>query len=135
MGKETISQILNAWILKKKTARAEAYAEKVKIKQYLHEVKHKNDKPKEKLSFSKMAFLFMIINCTVIEIYALVAMFFFADLSSLSTLIAAVVGECVSFLGYEIKSAKENVAGGIVYESAMKKLEHELDSKSEESVG
>lgn len=135
MEKESILQIVSKWILDKKIAGAKAHAEKVKVNQYLHEVKHKNDKPKEKLSFSKMAFLFMIINCTVIEIYALVAMAFFADLSSLSTLIAAVVGECVSFLGYEIKSAKENMAGGIVYESAMKKLEHELDSKSEESVG
>ena len=133
MEKENILQIVSKWILDKKIAGAEAHAEKVKVNQYLHEVKHKNDKPKEKLSFSKMAFLFMIINCTVIEIYALVAMFFFGDLSSLSALIAAVVGECISFLCFEVKSGKENTTGGIVYESAMKKLEHELNN--DDSVG
>ncbi len=119
----------------KQKEKARLHAEMIKQKQELYEIKHSNDKPKEKLSFSKMAFIFMIGNCTVIEIYALVAMFFYADLSPLSTLIAAVVGECMSFLIFEIKSSKENTSGGIIYESAMKKLEYELESKSDESVG
>lgn len=119
----------------KQKEKAKLYAEMVKKKQELNEIKHSNDKPKEKLSFSKMAFIFMIGNCTVIEIYALVAMFFYADLSPLSTLIAAVVGECMSFLVYEVKSSKENTSGGIVYESAMKKLEYELESKTDDTVG
>lgn len=111
------------------------HAKEVKQKQELYEIKHSNDKPKEKLSFSKMAFIFMIANCSVIEIYALVAMFFFADLSPLTSLIVAVVGECAAFISYEAKSAKENSAQGIVYETTMKKLEHELGQKDEESVG
>ena len=119
----------------KQLAKALEHAEKVKLKQELNELRHSNDKPKEKLSFSKMAFIFMIANCVVIEIYALVAMFFFGDLSSLSALIAAVVGECISFLCFEIKSGKENTTGGIVYESAMKKLEHELDNDTDDAVG
>ena len=119
----------------KRLAKALAHAEKVKLKQELNELRHSNDKPKEKLSFSKMAFIFMIANCVVIEIYALVAMFFFGDLSSLSALIAAVVGECISFLCFEIKSGKENTTGGIVYESAMKKLEHELNNNTDDAVG
>lgn len=119
----------------KKIEKAMKYAEKVKLKRELNELKHSNDKPKEKLSFSKVAFIFMIGNCIVIEIYALIAMFFFGDLSSLSTLIAAVVGECLSFLAFEIKSLKENTAGGIVFESAMKKLDYELDNKNDEPVG
>lgn len=104
------------------------HAKKVKQKQELYEIRHSNDRPKEKLSFSKMAFIFMIINCTCIEIYALIAMFYFGDLSSLSTLITSVVGECVSFVAYEYKSMKENSSSGIVFESAMKKLEHELNN-------
>ena len=117
--------------LKKK--KAEEHAKAVKQKQDLYELKHTNDKPKEKLSFSKIAFIYMIANCTVIEIYSLFAMFYFGDLSSLSSLIAAVVGECVTLLGYYIKSQHENTKGGIVYETAIKKLEHELNE--DDSVG
>lgn len=119
----------------KEISKALEHAEKVKLKQELHDLKHSNDKPKEKLSFSKMAFIFMISNCVIIEVYALVAMFYFGDLSSLSALVAAVVGECVITLGYFIKSQHENTKDGIIYETAMKKLEYELESKSDEAVG
>lgn len=114
---------------------AQQHAKKVKQKLELQELKHANDKPKEKLTFSKMAFIFMISNCIVIEVYALVAMFFFGDLSSLSALIAAVVGECITMLSYFIKSGHENTSGGIVYETAMKKLEYELENNSDDAVG
>ena len=119
----------------KEKQKALDHANKVKLRQELNELKHSNDAPREKLSFSKMAFIFMIANCVMIEIYALVAMFYFGDLSSLSTLIAAVIGECVTTLAYFIKAGHENTAGGIVYESAMKKLEHELKEDSDEAVG
>lgn len=117
----------------KQIANALEYAERVKLRQELHELRHSNDKPKEKLSFSKIAFIFMMGNCVVIEIYALITMFFMKDLSSLSTLIAAVVGECICTCGYFIKSGKENTAHGIVYETAMAKLQHELES--DDAVG
>ena len=122
----------------KQKEKALQHAETVKLRQELHELKHSNDKQKEKLSFSKVAFIFMISNCTVIEIYALIAMTFFADLSPLTSLIAAVVGECMSFLVFELKSSKENTEGGIIYESAMKKLEYELKGETkdtDEAVG
>ena len=119
----------------KQLAKALEHAEKVKLKQELNELRHSNDKPKEKLSFSKMAFIFMIANCVVIEIYALVAMFFFGDLSSLSALIAAVVGECICTIGYFVKAGRENVANGIIYETTMKKLEHELNNDTDDAVG
>lgn len=119
----------------KKIADAMEHAEKVKLKQELYELRHSNDKQREKLSFSKIAFIFMMTNCVVIEIYALFAMFYFGDLSSLSALIAAVVGECVSFLCFEIKAGKENSKNGIVYETAMKKLEHELENNNDDAVG
>lgn len=109
------------------------HAKHVKQRKELSELRHSNDTPKEKLSFSKIAFIFMITNCVIIEIYSLFTMFFFEDLSSLPALIAAVVGECITLCGYYIKSGKENTVGGIVYESAMKKLEHELES--DDSVG
>lgn len=114
----------------KKIEKALKYAEKVKLNRELNELKHSNDKPKEKLTFSKGIFIFMIANCIVIEIYALIAMFFFGDLSSLSALIAAVVGECITTIGYFVKAGRENTKDGIVYETAMMKLEHELENSS-----
>ena len=41
------------------------------------------------------------------------------DFSPLNTLISAIAGETVIILGYFAKSAKENSANGIVYETAM----------------
>ena len=108
------------------------HAEKVKLKRELSELRHVNDKPKEKIPTGKIGFWYMIINCTVIEIYSLVAMFIFRDLSSLPALIVAVVGDCVAFISYNAKSSKENTEGGIVYESAMKKLEYELGNSMSE---
>lgn len=120
----------------KEKEKAIDHANKVKLRQELNELRHSNDLPREPLSFSKMAFIFMIGNCVVIEIYALIAMFYFGDLSSLSALIAAVVGECICTIGYFVKAAHENTTGGIVYESAMKKLEHELENNSnDDAVG
>ena len=42
------------------------------------------------------------------------------DLTPLVTLITTVVGEVIAFAVYAAKSVKENTAGGIVYETAMK---------------
>ena len=119
----------------KQIQKALEYAEMQKLKQELYELKHSNDKKKEKLTFSKGVFIFMITNCIVIEAYALVAMFFYGDLSSLSALIAAVVGECITTIGYFVKAGRENSKDGIVYETAMKKLEYELENNSDEAVG
>lgn len=116
----------------KKKERAEQHALRVKQRQELSEIKHKND-VKASLSFSKLAFIFMMGNCMIVEIYALITMIIFADLSPLTTLIAAVIGECVTMIGYYIKSGKENTAGGIVYESAMEKLRSGIDS--DDAVG
>ena len=119
----------------KRIQKALDHAERVKLNQELKELRHSNDKPKEKITFSKGVFIFMIANCIVIEVYSLVAMFFFGDLSSLSALIAAVVGECITTIGYYVKAGRENTKDGIVYETAMKKLEYELENNSDEAVG
>lgn len=117
-----------------KLKRALDHADKVKLKQELREIWHANDK--EKLSFSKMAFIFMMANCTIVEVYALIVMAVYSDLSALTTLIVAVVGECISLLAYMIKSTHENTSGGIVYESAMEKLRNELGTNNtDDAVG
>lgn len=117
--------------LKKKEALV--HAEDVKQKQELYKLKHSNDKPKERLSFGKIGFIFLVVNFTVVEIYSLIMMAILQDLTPLPSLIAAVIGNCISFITYNIKSQHENTQGGIVYETAMMKLEHELNE--EDSVG
>lgn len=86
-----------------------------------------------KLSTSKMLILFLFINCTLIELFTgwvtlksldLATMtLLMPDFTPLVTLIGAVVSEVIGFAIYAIKSAKENTAGGIVYETAMANLQ------------
>ena len=82
-----------------------------------------------KISTSKALILFLFVNCTLIEIFTGWVTVRSLDLSEftllspdftpLVTLIGAVVSEVIGFAVYAIKSAKENTAGGIVYETAM----------------
>ena len=53
---------------------------------------------------SKFIFYLIFINCVVLEIYAMVAMYRLNDLSALSVLITAVIGESISFLIYSVKA-------------------------------
>ena len=59
---------------------------------------------KKKLETSKLFMFFIILNCTIIEIYSMYVMIYFADLSSLSTLMCAVITESVSFAVYCAKA-------------------------------
>ena len=68
-------------------------------------------KPKKGFDLStttKQLMLFIIINCSVIEIYTMVVMIIFKDLSALTALISAVVSESFSFMVYCVKSYLEN---------------------------
>lgn len=83
----------------------------------------------KKISTSKLLIALLFINCTLIELFTgyitlksfdLASMTYtMPDFTPLTTLIGAVVGEVIGFAIYSIKSAKENTAGGIVYETAM----------------
>jgi hypothetical protein len=82
-----------------------------------------------KISTSKLLILFLFINCTIIELFTGFVTLKSLDLTALTmttpdftplvALIGAVVSEVVGYAVYAIKSAKENTAGGIVYETAM----------------
>ena len=63
----------------------------------------------------------------VIEVYSLYAMLALGNLDALPVLITAIVGECISILGYMVKSSIENRTGGIVYETTMKQLDNDKD--------
>ncbi len=60
------------------------------------------------ITMTKKLMIFIIINCSVIEIYSMYVMYHFQDLSILSSLISAVVAETMSFLFYCVKSYFEN---------------------------
>jgi len=86
-----------------------------------------NSAPKQ-LSTSKKALIFLLVNCSLIEIFTLwvtiksinlaSAMGIAPDFTPLITLIGAIVGEVIGLVAYYAKSTKENTSGGIVYESA-----------------
>lgn len=83
-----------------------------------------------KKSTTKLLIAFLFLNCTLIELFTgwvtvqniLLVKSAGAplDFTPLVTLIGAVVGEVMGFAIYAAKSAKENTAGGIVYDSIMK---------------
>lgn len=125
----------------KELEKAIQHAEKVKLKQELSEVRHANDIKKKPLSFSKIAVIFIFVNCLIIELYSMFAMFWLNDLSSLGSLIAAVVGQCISLVSYMYKAKSENCQGGITYETTMAELvpnveiQQEDDSEDDGAVG
>lgn len=63
---------------------------------------------------TKQLMMFVFINCTIIEVYSMIAMLIASDLSALSTLVTSVVAEAFAFAIYctksyfETRSQKEN---------------------------
>ena len=84
-----------------------------------------------RLSTSKKALIFLLANCTIIELFTfwviiqqLASPSISLDLTPLVALIGAVIGEVITVAAYYAKSAKENTIGGIVYETTLKKEEN-----------
>lgn len=112
--------------------KAYKHACKVLKKQKIKEIEHVYDKEKVKLSFSKLAVIFIFVNCFIIELYSMIVMIIFHDLASLGSLIMGVLGQCVSLLGYFIKAGQENIVGGITYEATMYELKENSGSNIKE---
>lgn len=85
----------------------------------------KRSRRKKKVEFGKLCFLMIVANCTVIELYSMIAMWHFGDLSALYSLIGAVVGESIAYVSYCAKAKKENTRGGITYEMAMREQQED----------
>lgn len=85
-------------------------ARKKREKQELKQIKNKYGPQKNKMkgidlsTTTKQLMLFIVLNCTLIEIYAMITMFKFQDLTALDALISAVVAETIAFFIYCIKS-------------------------------
>lgn len=62
------------------------------------------EKRKKKRTTTKILMYFILLNCTIIEAYSMIVMYFLKDLSALYSLIGAVVGESVSYAIYCCKS-------------------------------
>ncbi len=98
-------------------------AQKQREKQDLKKIKEKYGKQKKKKKMidlsttTKQIMLFLIINCTVVELYAMFTMYHFQDLTTLDALISAVITETIAFLVYCVKS---------YFETRSEKM-HELD--------
>jgi len=71
---------------------------------------NKEKKEKKKIQTTKIIIGFILVNCTIVEIYAMVLIYMFADLDSLAALITAVLAESLSFAVYSLKSYKETNA-------------------------
>lgn len=110
----------------------EVLERKYKLKQEKREFK-KQFLPK--ISTSKLLILFLFINCTIIELFTGFVTLKNLDLTTLTmanpdftplvALIGAVVSEVVGYAVYALKSAKENTAGGITYEAAMRQIDED----------
>lgn len=129
MTQQKLEKKLQQWEKKR-----EYIIAKEKIKAEKQEIKNKY-----KPSTSKFLMAFLFINCSIIEIYTMfviilsMKMGFEADFGPLQMLITAVVAQVIGYAIYSLKASKENSAGGIVYETAIRKMETEEDQ--EESVG
>ena len=110
----------------------EVLERKYKLKQEKREFK-KQFLPK--ISTSKLLIIFLFINCTIIELFTGFVTLKSLDLTTLTmanpdftplvALIGAVVSEVVGYAVYALKSAKENTAGGITYEAAMRQIDED----------
>ena len=88
-----------------------------------------------KIPTSKLLIFFLFLNCTIIELFTGFVTLKSLDLTTLTmanpdftplvTLIGAVVSEVVGYAVYALKSAKENTAGGITYETAMRQIDED----------
>lgn len=83
---------------------------------------------KKKLTMSKKILLYIVVNCTVVQVYSMIVMFLLQDLSALYSLITAVVGEAFSFFIYEYKTTKENSTENGTTVLAMKR-QYELEDR------
>jgi hypothetical protein len=98
---------------------------------------------KKKPSTSKLLVAFLFLNCVIVEIFTGWVTIqsirlaeineIMPDFTPLVTLIGAVIGEVIGFAVYALKAAKENSAGGLIYETTMSELKSFEDDT--DSVG
>lgn len=104
--------------LKKEKMKSEERRRKHEIKLVKSENRDFNNR-KKKLTTTKIFMYYILINCSIIEVYSMTAMIMMKDLSALYSLIGAVVGESLSYAIYCAKSFNDSK------EEAKSKLERD----------
>lgn len=105
------------------------------IKERKRKLKEEENKYKTKIklpSTSKLILLGAILLCLEIIIFCEYAMIVLGDVSAMYALIGVCATLTTTILGYFNKSRAENTAKGIVYETAMAKINN---ADNEEAVG
>lgn len=93
----------------KKLQKIERKGEEILLKQELKERKKSyKQKNKKKFQTSKIFFLMLFLSCSSTQIFSMVAMWHYANLDSLSTLIGATLAEGIGLLGYYCKAYLES---------------------------
>lgn len=123
------SPLVLRWVIKLTIAEKEKKWEKEKeILIREQRLEAEKAKYKKKLTMQKKILIYITINCTIVQIYAMVVMFLLRDLSALYALITAVIGEAFSFFIYEYKTTKENSTENGTTVLAMKR-QYELEDR------
>ena len=116
--------------------RAKRHADRVKQKQIVHEIRHRNDGDRQKIQYGKILVAFIFIDCLIIQGFIMYMIFRSNDTSHLSNLVGLVgtlVAQAVALISYNNKAKVENSSQGIVYETAMHEMmmkEHELEENN-----
>lgn len=107
---------------KQRLKKVEEYNKSLERKEAL-----KNAKRKRKINLpttTKLITFYLFIVLNIVLIYSLLAMWHFANLSYLGTVITTIVGQILVYLIYAAKSSKENSVGGIKYETTMAQIKN-----------
>lgn len=111
--------------------RAEQHAKRVAEQKVIQEARHKNDSPK-KLTTTKLVMIYLFLLMNIILFFAMGSMIYLQDLSALPVLITDIAAQVLIYLGYLVKSLKENTVNGIIFEAAMHEIETNLGKGSDE---
>ena len=106
--KEKKEEIRDAKEFEKELRKELLKSENRRRRNEIERIKQRNkEKPKNYFTATKLFMYFIFINCTAVEIYSMVIMYLFQDLSALTTLIGTVIGESITFAVYCAKSYHE----------------------------
>lgn len=92
--------------LKREYVKAEARKRELELRA-IRNSNSLNDKEKTRVSTTKKLIYFILLNCTIVELYSMWAMYVLSDLSALYSLIGAVITESISFAIYAVKAFNE----------------------------
>ncbi len=99
--------------MKKREALYERQLEEMKLRQQVFDKRSELIEAKRSMrrwnppTTTKVLMAFIFLNCTVVEVYSMAVMYLLQDLSSLYSLITAVVTESISFAIYACKAYNE----------------------------